>query len=141
MSSIELIKWYPLHEGRVEEMRKTVGNAFWDYQHKLAEWTIPDDEHQIAAFQNLKSGVKTFPCKECADKGSAYLNANPYNSNVETFKQYVWKFHNKVNEKLEKPIFNYDNLKIYEPSDIEALNNLADSVDDRILREAIVTQV
>jgi len=138
-SAVNLIKWYALHDGRVEEMRKQVGNAFWNYQHTLAEWTIPDEQHQRAAFENLKSGVKTFPCPRCSSKGSLYLDANPIDLTKEDFKTYVWKFHNVVNAKLGKPQFPIEKLNNCVPAEI--VEEFASQIDNEILRNKILQTI
>jgi hypothetical protein len=100
-----IIKWYALHDGRADEMRKKVGNAFWNYQHLLAEWTKPENESQLKAFEVLKKGVEAFPCPHCSEGGQKYLADHPFNADTEPLTEYVWKFHNAVNEHLGKPHF------------------------------------
>lgn len=102
--ALELIKWYNDHNGRGDEMRKKVGNAFWTYQHRLAEWTPPEPESQAKAFQNLVTGIATFPCKDCSKHGLEYIKSHPFNPNEETIDKYLCSFHNMVNEHLGKTI-------------------------------------
>jgi hypothetical protein len=105
--ALDLLRWNLLHEGRADEMRKNVGNAFWNYQHTLAEWIPPKPHDQSLAFRNLLSGVKAFPCPKCSNHGLEYLNEHPFDPNTDDFKKYVWEFHNSVNEKLGKPYHDF----------------------------------
>jgi hypothetical protein len=100
-----IIKWYALHDGRGDEMRKKVGNAFWNYHHLLAEWTKPENGPQIKAFETLKSGVESFPCPQCSEGGQKYLASHPFHPDTESMKDYVWNFHNAINDHLGKPKF------------------------------------
>ena len=96
----KIIEWNLKHEGRGDEMKKKVGNALWNYLHTLAEWTAPNEEKQRTAFNALKSNIEAFPCKDCSTHGMRYILDHPFDNN---FKEYIWKFHNAVNEKLNKP--------------------------------------
>jgi hypothetical protein len=132
----KIIQWNLQHEGRAEEMRKKVGNAFWNYQHTLAEWIPPDDAKQKLAFENLKLGVKTFPCESCSKKGMEYIYAHPFNNDLKT---YVWQFHNAVNHKLNKPEYplpkEYGKVENCVPKHI--LKEFASSINDKNMSKMI----
>lgn len=115
-NALKLLQWNLQHQGRADEMRKAVGNAFWNYQHTLAEWIPPEPAKQKAAFENLVSNVANFPCPNCAEKGLMYLKSNPIDLKKEDFAHYVWRFHNVVNQKLGKPQFPFPEEVVPKPS-------------------------
>jgi hypothetical protein len=148
--AIELIKWYNDHNGRGPEMRKSVGNAFWTYQHRLAEWTPPEPEAQTRAFQNLVAGVATFPCKDCSSHGLEYIKAHPFNPNDKTIDKYLCEFHNTVNDHLGKPLVSCGipgaiqeadkSPKVLEPCvEKEVLASFLDGVKDEEIRTKLMS--
>ncbi|MHB8154318.1 MAG: ERV1/ALR-related protein [Bacillati bacterium] len=146
--ALELIKWYNERNGRGNEMRKKVGNAFWTYQHKLAEWTPPEPEAQTRAFQNLVAGIATFPCKECSSHGLEYIKSHPFNPNEETIDKYLCQFHNMVNDHLGKPSYNCTGVISTEQSEVKAidpcvekevLSRFLDGVKDEEIRAKLMS--
>jgi hypothetical protein len=103
MSALDLVTWYKLHQNRGDEMKKKAGNATWNYLHTLAEWTMPTEPQQRKAYNALRAAIVAFPCEQCSNHGVKYLNNNPYLPSKESFKEYVWRFHNAVNKNLGKP--------------------------------------
>lgn len=79
---------------------KLAGPPTWKYLHTLGRLTPPNRKSQDAAFETLKTVIKTFPCKTCAEHGITYLDTHPFTGDLQ---QYVCDFHNTVNEHLGKP--------------------------------------
>jgi hypothetical protein len=97
--------------------KKEWGNATWYLFHTLAE-KIDETyfrENKSEFFHIITIICKNLPCPECAEDASIILkNANLNNiQSKELLKEFFFQFHNRVNAKLKKPIFNKDDLIKY----------------------------
>ena len=65
------------------------------------------------------------PCKHCRKSYSEYITNDPIDTtSKEAFTKWLWRIHNKVNEKLEKPKITIDDFYVkyyeeYKPKDIQ----------------------
>ncbi len=101
------------------------GPLFWRVIHTLSFHSgamtnkIAQDDEIREWTRFTKSLVKALPCDDCRAHYQSYLASNPYdvvtNSPYSHFglQNRVWwfTFHNNVNARLGKPIFNYNNFQ------------------------------
>jgi len=94
------------------------GPAVWSLFHTLAE-RVNAHIYPYIARQMFKMIVRIcgfLPCPECSTDASNFL-AKIKIENLKTkedFKQTFYLFHNYVNAKKRKPLFNYSNLAVYQ---------------------------
>jgi hypothetical protein len=93
------------------------GPAIWRLFHTLAE-NINENVYQRIypqLFYQIQRICKFLPCPECAKDASIFLGKVKL-SDLKTkteFKNIFYLFHNYVNAKKRKPLFNYANINIY----------------------------
>jgi hypothetical protein len=93
------------------------GPPVWTLFHTLAEKIKEDVPTQIfeKMFLLIKMICKTLPCPYCASDAIKFLN-NINLGDIKTKKQFkdmIYLFHNYVNNKKKKPLFNYIDMQIY----------------------------
>ena len=103
------------------------GPNIWGLFHGLS-CKIKEDKflyHKERLIYILKNICSTLPCPECSKDATNILNSINFNSvnTKEDFKQFIFYFHNSVNKKLNKPIYEYINLDKYNNVNINALYN------------------
>ena len=93
------------------------GPAVWTLFHTLSE-KVSEEAYPFIKFQ-LFSQIRRIcgflPCPECsadATKFLAKININDLKTKID-FKNVFYLFHNWVNAKKHKPLFNYSNLSSY----------------------------
>lgn len=102
------------------------GNNIWYLFHSIA-YKIKETE-----FSNIKNDLiylitiicSNLPCPECSADAVSVLNKVNYNTinSKEDFKKFLFNFHNYVNKKLNKPLFEYEKLdEKYKNANIKAL--------------------
>ena len=103
------------------------GPAVWTLFHtlieKLNEEAYPFIKTQL--FNQIKRICRFLPCPDCADDATkilATININDLKTKVD-FKNTFYLFHNKVNAKKRKPLYNYSNLSIYKKYNIVPVIN------------------
>ena len=108
------------------------GPAVWTLFHTLAE-KINDDAYPFIShslFNMIVRICKFLPCPECSIDASNFL-AKIKISDIKTkteFKNTFYVFHNWVNAKKRKPIFNYSNISNYGRYNlIKIFNNFIDN--------------
>ena len=93
------------------------GPAVWNLFHTLIE-QLNEDAYQVIAPQMYAQFVKIckfLPCPDCASDATNFLakvNLTHIKSKVE-FRNTFYLFHNWVNARKRKPLFNYGNILIY----------------------------
>ena len=93
------------------------GPPIWTLFHVLAE-TI-NEEHYNKIFPQLFMLIKRvcafLPCPECSQHATHFLAKLKPNdvSNKESFKNTFYLFHNMVNYRKKKPLYNYTNMEKY----------------------------
>jgi len=93
------------------------GPPTWTLFHTLAEKIKEDAPAQIfeKMFLMIKMICKNLPCPYCATDATKFLN-NINLGDIKTKKQFkdmIYLFHNYVNNKKKKPLFNYINMQNY----------------------------
>ena len=104
------------------------GPAVWILFHTLVE-KIQENAYKplsIYLFNFIVRICKFLPCPECSIDASrilATVKLSEYKTKDE-FKQFIYLFHNKVNHKIRKKLFNYGNINIYSRYNIiNVINN------------------
>jgi hypothetical protein len=93
------------------------GPPIWSFFHILAENIHEEDYNRLIPqlFNFIKRICLYLPCPECSEHATKFLaKITPSNiSNKTDFKNMLYLFHNMVNAKKAKPLFNHTELKIY----------------------------
>ncbi len=93
------------------------GPAVWTLFHTLAE-KVNEQAYpfvKVQLFAQIKRICGFLPCPECSTDATNFLakiNINDLKTNVH-FKNLFYLFHNYVNAKKRKPLFNYSSLASY----------------------------
>ena len=104
------------------------GPAVWTLFHTLAEKLNSSAYNQVAPsmFNIIVQICKFLPCPECSRDASnflAKLNLSDY-KNKDDFKNMLYLFHNYVNAKKRKPLYNYAYMNKYSNVNlISVINN------------------
>ena len=93
------------------------GPPVWRLFHTLAE-KINENSYPILSrslFHIIVRICKYLPCPECSSDASNFLaKINPENLKTkDSFKKMLYLFHNYVNSKKRKGLFNYSNINVY----------------------------
>jgi len=93
------------------------GPAVWTLFHTLAEKLNPNAYNQVvpSLFGMIVQICKVLPCPECSRDASNFLakiKLSDY-KNKDEFKNMLYLFHNFVNAKKRKPLYNYANMNKY----------------------------
>jgi len=93
------------------------GPSTWLLFHLLADKVREDIYPHICKplFNIILRICKHLPCPECANDATIFLSRIKL-SDIKTkleFKNIIYLFHNYVNAKKRKPLFNYKNLNVY----------------------------
>ena len=103
------------------------GPAIWTLFHVLAEKVNEDIYPRIAGqlFDVIKRICSALPCPECAQDATQFLAKVKVHElrTKNDFKNMIYLFHNYVNAKKRKPLFNYSNLVIYKRYNIVSVFN------------------
>lgn len=93
------------------------GPPIWRFFHILAENIHEEDYNRLIPqlFSLIRRTCVYLPCPECSDHATKFLaKIGPTDiSNKTEFKNMLYLFHNMVNKKKRKPLFDYSNLNIY----------------------------
>lgn len=97
--------------------KKVWGNATWYLFHTLAE-KINEEyflEKKKEFFDFISIICKNLPCPDCAEDATIILKNVNFNNiqSKDNLIDFFYQFHNKVNVKLKKPIFEKDDLNKY----------------------------
>jgi hypothetical protein len=104
------------------------GPAVWMLFHSLIERLNPLAYEQVidSMFRIIVRICKFLPCPDCSEDATKFLariNLRDYKTKVE-FKNMLYLFHNWVNVKKRKPLYNYSHLDKYSKINIiHVLNN------------------
>jgi len=94
------------------------GPPIWTFFHTLT-WKIKEESFSVIfpqLFANIRRICKNLPCPDCSIHATNFLN-NVNQSGIKTKQDLInvfFFFHNAVNKRKGKPIFNYDQLSQYE---------------------------
>jgi hypothetical protein len=108
--------------------KETWGNNIWYLFHSLAHKIREDrfEFHKKDIFFVIKTICNTLPCPDCSRDATNMLNKIDFNviKTKNDLKMFLFSFHNAINIKLKKPLFNYENLdNKYNNINIDALYN------------------
>jgi hypothetical protein len=93
------------------------GPSVWTLFHTLAEKLNPNAYNQVipSLFSIIVQICKVLPCPDCSKDASNFLakiKLSDYKTKDE-FKNMLYLFHNYVNAKKRKHLYNYANMNIY----------------------------
>jgi hypothetical protein len=107
------------------------GNAVWNLFHTIAH-KIREDKfefHKQNLIFILENICSTLPCPECSKDATNMLKKVDFAqiNNKTSFKLLVFNFHNAINTKLNKPLFDFNELdNKYSKANIDIIyNNLS----------------
>lgn len=87
------------------------GNATWFLFHGLATKIKPEYPNEYKNILHYFIQIcQVLPCPHCRDHATITnkkANLHIINSNKK-LKDYLWQFHNRVNERLNKPLFSFE---------------------------------
>ena len=93
------------------------GPPIWTLFHTLVEKI--NERHHHLIYQQLFNIIKQIctylPCPECSIDAVIFLSKVkiPTLNTKTSFKNMMYLFHNYVNKKKHKPLFNYANINVY----------------------------
>jgi hypothetical protein len=104
------------------------GSSVWNLFHTIA-YKIKEDKfefHKNNLIYILENICNTLPCPECSRDASTMLKKVDFSkiNNKEDFKLLIFNFHNAINSKLNKPLFDFNELdNKYSKANIDAIYN------------------
>jgi hypothetical protein len=103
------------------------GPPTWTFLHTFVEKVKENAPVQIyeKMFFLIKMICKNLPCPYCASDATKFLN-NINLANIKSKKQLkdtIYLFHNYVNNKKKKPLFNYINMQNYSSKNVVVAAN------------------
>lgn len=88
------------------------GSSFWIILHLLSfEYDIEDKEYHKNFLENLGN---ILPCVKCQIEYKKYMTKSKIEYILKSKQNYVkgiWEFHNKVNKRLNKKIYSFEEFK------------------------------
>jgi len=104
------------------------GPPIWTFYHTLCEQV--NENVNPAVYKNIFTFIKRIssylPCPDCSHDANIFfskVNVNDITDKIK-LKNTIYLFHNYVNNKKKKPLFNYSNLTIYNSKNIvQVINN------------------
>jgi len=97
-------------------MSKSWANPTWFFFHTLIEKIHPN--HYLVAKEEIIRHIKRIcsmlPCPDCAQHATDYMNKIKTPNTKEECKLMLYIFHNFVNVKTNKPLYDYAALSLYE---------------------------
>jgi len=110
---------------------KIWGPKYWFFLHtiSLSYPNFPNTITKKRYYELIQNMPQFIPVEEIATNFSKLLNefpVQPYLDNRESFIKWVWFIHNKINEKLEKPIITLNEFYVkyydeYKPNNVKLL--------------------
>jgi len=104
------------------------GSSVWNLFHTIAH-KIKEDKflfHKSNIIYIIENICNTLPCPDCSKDASAMLKKVDFaqiNSKAD-FKLLMFNFHNAINTKLKKPLFDFNELdNKYSKANIDAIYN------------------
>lgn len=94
------------------------GIPTWIFLHTLLAKVKPDkyDQIKLELLQHITSICNILPCPTCREHASKYMDRIKIYMlpTLDSFKKLLFDFHNHVNFRLNKKIYTYDYLSIYD---------------------------
>jgi hypothetical protein len=104
------------------------GSSVWNLFHTIAH-KIKEDKflfHKSNIIYIIENICNTLPCPECSKDATAMLKKVDFAqiNNKADFKLLMFNFHNAINSKLKKPLFDFNELdNKYSKANIDAIYN------------------
>jgi hypothetical protein len=104
------------------------GSSVWNLFHTIAH-KIKEDKflfHKSNIIYIIENICNTLPCPDCSKDASAMLKKVDFAqiNNKADFKLLMFNFHNAINSKLKKPLFDFNELDDkYSKANIDAIYN------------------
>lgn len=104
------------------------GSSVWNLFHTIA-YKIKEDKfefHKSNLIYILENICNTLPCPDCSKDATDMLKKVDFTkiNNKEDFKLLIFNFHNAVNSKLKKPLFDFNELdNKYSKANIDIIYN------------------
>jgi hypothetical protein len=104
------------------------GSSVWNLFHTIAH-KIKEDKflfHKSNIIYIIENICNTLPCPDCSKDASAMLKKVDFAqiNNKADFKLLMFNFHNAINTKLKKPLFDFNELDDkYSKANIDAIYN------------------
>ena len=104
------------------------GSSVWNLFHTIA-YKIKEDKfefHKSNLIYIQENICNTLPCPDCSRDASTMLKKVDFSkiNNKEDFKLLIFNFHNAINSKLNKPLFDFNELdNKYSKANIDAIYN------------------
>ena len=96
-------------------MSKSWANPTWFFFHTLIEQMHPN--HYLVVKEELMMHLKRIcsmlPCPECANHATNYMNRLITPSTKEDCKMMLYIFHNSVNVRTNKPLYDFGAMSMY----------------------------
>jgi len=109
-------------------MTKLWGPIVWSFFHVFAQQINEDFfiKNKSSCLSLLENICYTLPCPICSDHAKTFLkNYNfKYIKTKNELILFFYKFHNSVNLRLKKPIFNFIDLEIYKRGKILKISEI-----------------
>ncbi len=97
-------------------MSKSWANPTWFFFHTLIEKIHPN--HYLLIKDEVMAHIKKIctmlPCPDCAQHATQFMNTVRTPPTKEDCKKMLFYFHNSVNTNLKKPLYNYDDMSMYQ---------------------------
>ena len=103
-------------------MSATWSHPTWSFLHSLFE-NMPNSHfqlHKAHIIDYLSRMLRLLPCPDCANHASEYIKSHPLSriNTVTDGRNYFFRFHNDVNKRLRKTLFDINKLTIYKSRSI-----------------------
>jgi hypothetical protein len=97
--------------------RELLGRSTWYLLHSLASVNQKNSLYwKMILLDFIVSSSLLYPCQKCAPHFQKYLKNNPpLMENKDSFAMWLCRFHNSVNQRLGKPIFDCTSNSIIAP--------------------------
>jgi len=103
-----------INTSRYSDFEPVWGPKLWIFSHTLANHILSNQIEQ-KLFDILTSIFINLPCQSCSKDSVEYFSQNPFNfdsiKTSEELQLYFFNFHNFINAKFSKPIYEYNSLQ------------------------------
>jgi hypothetical protein len=97
--------------------KKVWGNAVWILFHTLAEKIKPEYKTELGILvEHIASICNNLPCPDCQQHASrvmAQVNKGSITDTREALIDFLWNFHNSVNQRTKTTFYKKEDLELY----------------------------
>lgn len=98
------------------------GPNVWIFFHTIVE-KLKDDKFEDFApqiFSLIRKISSNLPCPDCSAHASRFLSGVNFShiKTKEDFRKLIYIFHNSVNRRKDKPLYNYSDMKTYSNNNV-----------------------